>query len=126
MGLICVPVLAWPVTVTSAGNSANLQVQYEEPTTSSTELGTTVPLDDLSDTHVTFDRGGGEVECAREPATVPAGGGIVMTICSVPANRGEEFDVTIRAYATYDDVNSSDPIDPVIHHIDRRPPVNVK
>ena len=117
--LLSLPSLAFAVTVTPAGQSSNLAVAYVEPTVNFN--GT--PLTDLLDTHVTYQKPGEpEVECAREPASAFTGGATVNTICAVPAVRGDEFDVDLRAYATDTVLNQSDPSDPVPAHIDRKPP----
>lgn len=123
--MLALLLLAAPVhgiTVTPAGQSSNLQVEYDEPT----ENHNGTPLQDLEDTHVTYDKGAGQVECSRTPASTATGGGHVQTMCSVPANRGEEFDVDIRAYATDHVGNVSDPSETVTKYIDRNPPKGPK
>jgi len=117
---------ATALTVTQAGTSNNLRVDYGEPMVNHCNpidaACVPTPLIDLRDTHVTYDKGEGEVECVRVSASAPTGGGSISTVCQVPANRGEEFDVDVRAYATDDKANESDPTPPVRERIDRRPP----
>lgn len=120
------------ISVTAAGQSSNFQVTYTEPTEDGCDpadaacLASPPPLTDLKETHVTYDKGTGEVECAREAATALTGGGSIQTTCSVPSQRFEVFDVGIRAYASDLGGEVSESSAPVQKHVDRRPPGQIK